>query len=80
MEAKIYDRESGEIVYVELTTLCWDGEKVVCPECGESLEWVGECGYETKGWSCLEEPQWHTTCWKYICPECGAEFYSKEEV
>ena len=82
MKAKIYDSDLQEEIFVTLTELVYDSERdcVVCPTCGEALECVGECGYVSRAWNCLEEPQWNGTCWKYVCPDCGAEFYSSEEV
>lgn len=84
MKARIYDTDLQEEVLVQLTELAYDSERecVVCPGCGEALECMGECGYERKcsTWGVPDEPQWISTCWKYVCHDCGAEFYSAEEV
>lgn len=80
MKATIGTRYNNE--EVELTELVWDEERkcVVCPECGEALEFVEPCFYDHCNQSYDSPSDYDIVCYLYICPECGKMFYSKNEI
>lgn len=67
---------------VELTELQWDEERqcVVCPECGEALEFDEGCWYRSSDGDAFNEPQDEMTCVRYVCPNCGKFYYAENEI
>lgn len=54
-------------------------EGIRCPSCGAKLESIDDVGHWTEP-TYDNAPCWVTEGWLYRCPECGAEFITKEEI
>ena len=69
-------------ITVELTELVYDEarECVVCPACGEALEYVEPCFFDHCNETYDSPSDCDIPCYLYVCPECGKKFYSAEEI